>query len=172
MENQSIGSKEIVKSYGLLLGGTSILISIIQYALGDHLSPKPIYGTLSFALMAALIVVGIKKFKAANEGYLSFGEAAKIGVGIALVSAVISIVYNQLFMTFIEPDFMNQILLQQQEDMFNKGMSEKEIELAAQIGEKLKGPFISSAIGLVASAFIGFVISAITGAILKNTKEA
>ena len=53
--------------------------------------------------------MGIKKFKVDNYNLLSFGQAVKIGVGISIISALLTIVYNQVFANFIEPDFMNQI---------------------------------------------------------------
>jgi hypothetical protein len=171
MENNNNSGKAIILNYGLILGGIAILISLVQYSLGEHLSPKPIYGFISFGLMIVATILGIKKMKSENEGYISFGEAVKIGVGIAVVSAIISIIYNLIFMNFIEPDFIDQMLLKQEETMFDNGMNEKQIEAAMGMANKMKGPFISSAIGIVASAFFGFVISAITGAILKKSKE-
>lgn len=171
MENNNNSSKALILNYGLILGGIAILISLIQYALGEHLSPKPVYGIVSFVLMILAIVFGVKNLKKANHGYISFGEAIKVGVGIAVVSAIISIVYNLIFINFVEPDFIDQMLQKQEQDMFNKGMNEKQIEAAMGMANKMKGPFISSAVGIVASAFFGFVISAITGAIVKKSKE-
>lgn len=170
MENKNSG-KNIIVNYGLILGGIAILISLVQYSLGEHLTPNPIYGVISFGLMIAAIVLGIKKLKELNQGYISFGEAVKVGVGIAVVSALISIIYNLIFIYFIEPDFLDQMLQKQEEDMFNKGMKEEQIKAAMAMANKLKGPFISSAVGIVASAFMGFIVSAITGAIVKKSKE-
>lgn len=172
MERNHIKKNDLVKNYGLRLGAASVLISAVQYAMGQHLNPNSIFGTLSFALIVVAIVLGIKKQKAQNQGMISFGESVKIGVGISLVSAVIVIVYNQLFMNYIEPDFMEQILQMQEEEMFQNGLKEEDIEMAMEIGRKMKGPIISSAIGLVASAFFGFVIAAIAGLFLKNNKPS
>lgn len=169
MENTRQKSQKIIFQYGIALGIISIIVSLIQYILKDHLEPKPIYGGISFLLMIGAIVMGILNFKKSNEEAISFGEAVKIGVGISLISAIIAIIYNQLFIQFIEPDFMNQLLAKQEETMYANGMSEAEIEMGMKMAEKFKGPFISSAFGLVASAFFGFVIAAITGAIVKKT---
>ncbi|MFC2127599.1 DUF4199 domain-containing protein [Bacteroidota bacterium] len=171
MNSTKAQSKNIILNYGALLGGTSILISLIQYSLGQHLSPNMAYGLISIVIMILATFLGIKKLKSENGGFLTFGEAVKIGVGIAVVSAVISIIYNQVFMNFIEPDFMDQLIAKQEEDFFNRGMTEEQIEAAMKMTNKMKGPFISSAVGIVASAFIGFIISAITGAIMKQSQE-
>ncbi|WP_139956120.1 DUF4199 domain-containing protein [Flavicella sediminum] len=172
MDAAKANSKNIILNYGAILGATSILISLTQYVLGQHLSPNMIYGLLSIVIMILITFLAIRNFKATNDGFLSFGEAVKIGVGVAVISAVIAIIYNQLFMTFIEPDFMDQLIAKQEEDLFNKGLNEEQIEATMNMTNKMKGPFISSAIGIVASAFIGFIISAITGAIMKQSKEA
>jgi len=171
MENKTTTSKTIIINYGLILGGISIFISLIQYAVGDHLEQKKIYGIISFLLIIVAIILAVKNFKKNNEGYLSFGEAVKIGVGLCVVSSIIIITYNLIFMNFIEPDFMNQLLAKQEEMMFNNGMNEEQIKAAMAMAQKFKGPFISSAFGIIMSAFVGFVISAITGAILKNSRE-
>ena len=146
MENK-ISSKSTMLNYGLVLGLTSIFINLIAYAIGIHLDQDWRVGTLGFVAMIIIIVLGIKNFKSANDDLITWGQSVKIGVGISIISGLIGIIYNLIFINFIEPDFMNLMM------------------------EKFSSPAITSAIGIVAAAFFGFIISAIAGAIMKRTEE-
>ena len=60
--------------------------------------------------MIVIIVLGIRNFKSVNNNLITWGQSVKIGVGIAIVSALLGIIYNLIFMNFIEPEFMNQMM--------------------------------------------------------------
>jgi large-conductance mechanosensitive channel len=170
MENQA-SSKSIILNYGLYLGIASVLISLVNYAAGDYLKPHWSVSILSGILMIAMIVFAFKKFKEINSGFMSWGQAVKIGVGVTVVSAVISIVYQQLFQNFIEPEYMQQMMMMQEQAWTDAGMNSEGIDAAKEMMQKFQGPLISSAIGLVVAAFVGFVVAAITGAIMKQSAE-
>ena len=144
MENQA-NSKSFIINNGIILGVLGILISVINYAFGTHLDPHWSIGTLQFILMIAIIVLGISKFKKANGGFLSWGQGVKIDVGIAILSALISIIYNYIFVTFVEPDFMAQVMEVQNQKFLDQGMSQEQIEAANAMTEKFKSPLFTSA---------------------------
>ena len=50
-------------------------------------------------------------------------------------------------------------------------MTEEQIESSKSMMEKFSSPAITSAIGIIAAAFFGFIISAIAGAVMKKTEE-
>jgi len=121
--------------------------------------------------MIVVIILGIKNYKLANSNIISWGQAVKIGVGIAIVSAVIGIIYNLIFVNFIEPDFMAQMLEKQKLAWEEANMTTEQIEGAESMMKTFSSPAITSAIGIIAAAFFGFIISAIAGAIMKRTEE-
>jgi hypothetical protein len=170
MENQA-SSKSIILNYGLYLGIISVLVSLVLYATGNHLQPHWSVSVLNAIIMIVMIVMGMKKFKTDNGGFMSWGQAVKIGVGLTVVSTLIVIVYNLIFMNFIEPDFMNQMAAVQEQAWIDQGMTSEQIDGAKEMMQKFQGPVISSAIGLVFAAFISFIISAIAGAIMKQSAE-
>ena len=170
MENQA-SSKSIILNYGLYLGIISVLVSLVTYATGNHLQPHWSISVINVVIMVTMIVMGMKKFKSDNGGFMSWGQAVKVGVGLTMISTIIVIVYNMIFMNFIEPDFMNQMSAIQEQAWVDAGMSSEEIDAAKTMMQKFQGPVISSAIGLVVAAFLGFVISAISGAIMKESAE-
>tara|TARA_B110000495_G_scaffold61975_1_gene52661 strand:+ start:23 stop:544 length:522 start_codon:yes stop_codon:yes gene_type:complete len=170
MENQ-VSSKSTMLNYGLLLGVASIFINLAAYALGIHLDQDWRIGTLGFLAMIVIIVLGIRNFKSVNNNLITWGQSVKIGVGIAIVSALLGIIYNLIFMNFIEPEFMNQMMEKQVVAWEELNMTEEQIEANKSMMETFSSPGITSAIGIVAAAFFGFVISAIAGAIMKRTEE-
>lgn len=170
MENQA-SSKNIILNYGLYLGIASVLINLVVYATGDYLKPHWSVSVLGGVLMIGMIVFAFKKFKEINGGFMSWGQSVKIGVGLTVVSAIIVIAYQQLFQNFIEPEYMQQMMMMQEQAWIDAGMTSEGIDGAKEMMQKFQGPLISSAIGIVVAAFIGFVVSAITGAIMKQSAE-
>ena len=67
-----------------------------------------------------IIVYGLKAFKLENEGFLSVSESLKTGLAISLIAAIIGTIYNYVFMTFIEPDFVSQSIEIAREQMLSQ----------------------------------------------------
>ena len=170
MENQA-DSKNIILNYGLYYGILSILVSLVTYALGKHLEQGMTSMFVGLAIMIAFIILGIKKFKDDNNSFISWGQSVKIGVGIVVVGVLIAIVYQQIFINFIEPDFMNQMAEKTRQTLFDAGLTTEQIDAQMKMQEKFQGPLISSAMGIVVGALVGFIFSAIIGAIMKKTEE-
>lgn len=171
MENQ-VNSKQIIINYGLMLAGASILMSLIQYATGTHLEQSWTVAIIGFALLITVIVLAIKKFKSSNRGYISWGQAVKVGVGVAIISGLIGAVYQYVFMNFIEPDMLNLIAEKQQQTLLDQGYSEEQIEASIEMGKKFQGPGIMAAMSVIGSAIFGFIVSAIAGAIMKKDENS
>ena len=126
MENK-ISSKNTMLNYGLVLGLASIFINLIAYAIGIHLDQDWRVGTLGFVAMIIVIVLGIKNFKAINSNLITWGQSVKIGVGISIISALIGIIYNLIFINFIEPDFMTLLMEKQVVAWEELNMTEEQI---------------------------------------------
>lgn len=101
---------------------------------------------------------------------MNFSEALKVGVGIALIGAILGVLYQMIFMNFIEPDFMENIMAIRKQEMIaeNPNMSKQDIENASAMMEKFSGPAISAAFGLIGGIFLGLIISLISGLVLKK----
>ncbi|PKP11169.1 MAG: DUF4199 domain-containing protein [Bacteroidetes bacterium HGW-Bacteroidetes-3] len=173
MENQEVSPKQIMLNYGLMLGFASILISVALYAMGKTYDPHWSVGVFSTLITVVVIILGIKKIKELNGGFLSLSEALKTGLGIALVSGLIFVVYNLIFVTFIEPEYFARMLEVQQQKMLETypNFSDEQLEASSEMAKKMSGPFINSAIIVIGSLFLGFVISLIGGLIMKKSDE-
>jgi hypothetical protein len=165
MENQ-LSSKSFMVNNGIILGVASILFALVLYATGNHLSPH-----WSAIIFIGIIIYGIKQFKEANDHFLSWGQGVKIGVGVAIVGSLIVVIYNYLFMNFIEPDFMNQMMEVQNQTYLDQGLTEEQIEAANKMTSSFSTPGIMAAVGIISYAIGGFIVSAIGAAIMKKSEE-
>jgi len=174
MENQTNTTtpKKIMLNYGLIFGFVSILISVTNYAVGNIYKPHWSVQVISFLAAIAFIVMGLKKVKESNGGNLTLGESLKTGLGIMLIGAIIGLIYTYIFMTFIEPNYMNNMMeLQQQKMQANPNMTDEQIEAGMKIAKKFSGFGVIAIAGILWSLFLGFVISLIAGLIMKKAPE-
>ena len=170
MENQA-NSNNIILNYGLYYGLVSVIIGVISYAMGKHLEQGIVNMLIGLVVMTLFIVLATKKFKTDNGGFMSWGQGVKIGVGTVVVGVIIAIIWQQIFINFIEPDFMTQMAEKTRQTLLDAGLNEEQIEAQMEMQEKFQGPVISSALGIVVGAFVGFIFSAITSAIMKKSEE-
>jgi len=173
MENQKSSSKQIMLNHGMILGLVSVLMSVVIYAMGLIYEQDWKVALLSFIIMAVITFMGLKKFKEGNNNLLSLGQALKIGLGIALIGGIIGVLYNQIFINFIEPDFMENMMKVGEQKMLeqNPNMTDEQLEVAKGMQEKMSSPLIGAAFGIIGSLFFGFIISLIEGLILKRTED-
>ena len=169
MENQKDTIKKIAFNYGIIWGLLSIVLSVIAYVTENHIE-RPMWLTIAgLAIMAGIIVYGLKAFKLENEGYLSVSESLKVGLAISLIAAIITAIYNYIFITVIEPDYVIQMLEFSTEQMViqNPDMTQEQMDMATGITEKMMTPTIMTAMGIIVPLFLGFITSLICGLILK-----
>ena len=173
MENQTTSTKQIALTYGLILGFVSIAFAVVLYTMGKHLDGGSLNTIGSLVITIGIIVFGLRTFKIGNGGFLSLSEALKTGLAIVLIGTIISLLYTYVFMTYIEPDFMSQMMeLQQQKALeANPNLTDEQLEAMETMTKKFSSPMIIMAVGLVWSLFIGFIISLIAGLIMKKAPE-
>ena len=170
METTKASSKKVILNYGLLLGILSVILGVVLYVTNAYLNPSFIYTIIGFLILIVVISLGIKAYKTENGGYLSLGEAIKVGIGIALIGGIITAIWTVLLMNFIEPDYMAQMMDLQREKMLasNPNMSDAQIDQVMEMSAKFASPWISTAVQLVGSLFFGLIIALVAGLIMKN----
>ncbi|CAL2080966.1 DUF4199 domain-containing protein [Tenacibaculum sp. 190524A02b] len=170
MENQT-NNKSIILNYGLILGFISILPGIVKYAIGgDFLEEDMVTGSIGIIASIALVVLAIKKCKSNNNGFLSWGEGLKIGMGVVVISMIISLCYLLIFTNLIEPNFKQLAIEKTEQQWIESGMSDEQIEISRDMVSKYFNLSLFGSI-VIMSLFFGFIISAISSAIMKKTEE-
>lgn len=175
MENnntsQKTDMKKIMINMGLLLAVISILINVINYTFGDNIfEPHWAVQTIGFIIMIVAIVYGIKQYKASNENYLKLVEALKVGLGIALIAALVGVLYFIVFVNFIEPTYFEQYISFQRDAAIesNPDISIEQIDAGLKMSEPFMNTGFFAGIQVIMGLFLGFIISLIAGLVLKR----
>jgi len=172
METQKSPLKQIAINYGMLLALLSIGLSVVVYVTDNHLERPWWASLLSFLIMVYVLVAGLKFFRKNNDNFLSLGESLKVGLAISLIAGIIVAIFNYIFTTLIEPDFVNQMLEVTRENMIatNPEMTQEQMDMAMGISEKMMQPGIMVAIAIVITLFFGFIISLVSGLIMQRKR--
>ncbi len=156
-------------NYGILLGVIMVLIAVIMYVTGMPLKGIQWPQYLYYLFFPLIIILGIKAYKAQNEGFLSLGEALKTGIAIALISGLIYVVYIILFNYVIDPEYNNKIIEMVRDQMLESpDISEAQVEQTMGFVKKMSDPVIGSSVWIGLSLFFGLIYSLIGGLVMKN----
>jgi hypothetical protein len=161
--------------YGVLFGVIMILEFVIMYIIGMRslvgTSAGVIVNIANYLVLPLLFIyLGCINYKKnLNNGFISFGEALKVGVSIAFIAALIYGLFNIAF-NFIYPDFINEMISITQDDMIkqNPNITSKEMEMGIEMMKKFMNPLIVLPVTLAMYSFFGLIYSLIVGAIVKN----
>ncbi|MDC8000444.1 DUF4199 domain-containing protein [Aequorivita todarodis] len=170
METQTTSLKKIALNYGVLLALLSIALQVISYVLDVHIDRPWWLTVLQLLISVSVIVYGIKAFKTENSGFLTLSQALKAGLAISLVAGIIAVIFNFIFMNYIDPDFIQKTLDFSREQMLEKNpdMTQEQIDMAMSMSAKFMSPWIMSAFAIIATLFFGFIISLFAGLIMKK----
>ena len=166
MEQQH-SQKNLIFTYGILLGVLTILISVIKYMTGNHLERTFIDSVIGIVLMIALIVIPIRIFKKQNNTKLTLSESIKIGLGISAVYAVLYVFYMFIFANYIEPNFVSDLMEIEVQKLEDQNLPSEQLNQAIETMDGFMMPIMYVSI-LIMSLIIGLIISLISGLALKK----
>ena len=170
METQPVSIKKIALNYGVLLALLSIVLQVISYVLDAHIDRPWWLSVLQMVISVAVLTMGIKAYKTGNAGYLTIGQALKTGVAISLIAGIIAVVFNYIFINYIDPDFIQKTLEFSHDQMIesNPNMAQKDIDMAMDLSARFMSPLWMSAFALLGTLFFGFIISLVIGLVMKK----
>ena len=169
MEAQKPTISKFAMNYGLILGLIMILISVITYVTGMALEGKQWPNFIYYIIFPVVIFYSISQYKKNNAGLLSLGEAIKIGLLIAIISAIVYAIYGLIFNYIIDPDFMGQAMDVAREKLLeNPNMTEEMVDQQMEWVEKFSNPALGTAFWIAASAIFGLIYSLIAGLVMKK----
>jgi len=153
-------------NWGGILGLILIVYSLALYLL--DLSESQPAQWVSYLVMAALIFLASKAKRDELGGFISYGQALGIGVGVAFFSSIMVAFYTYIFFHFIDPDMLEQLILRAEDQLYDNGMPDDQIEMAMSYTRKLMQPGPMAAMVVLTYTLVGFVVSLITSAIVKK----
>lgn len=162
--------QKLALTYGVLMGLFSILLSVIVYTMGSFIE-KPIWSTILITFVGfAITFYAIHQYRDQLGGYLNLGQAMKMGIAVAVIGGAIAALSNYIFMTYIEPGTVEQMIELGRRQMEESGnnLSDEQIEMSLEMSRKFMHPGIMAAMGIISSVFMGVIYSLVSGLILQK----
>ncbi len=166
-ENQpSVAS--VALKYGLLGGLIIVIYTAILMTLG--MGTNKLLASLGYIIMIAALVLAMQNFKKENHGYMSYGQGLGVGTLASVIMGLLGGIFMYIYTSFIDPNYMESIMDQQIADLEARGMSDEQIDAAIAMTEKFSNPAMTIVSSLIGYLVIGFILSLIISAIIKNRR--
>jgi hypothetical protein len=166
--------------YSLVYGGLSgaVAISVLVFSLAFNLpnhSHSLWFGYLVMLVALSLIFVGVKRYRDVEcGGVVSFGRAFMIGLGIALVAAVIYALGWELYLAVSGKDFMadytGSILDRMRADGATPAAIAAKTAEMRDMAEAYRNPLFRLPMTFVEIFPVGLVVTLVSAALLRNPK--
>lgn len=170
MEN--ISSKKIIYQYGLYTGLVSVVWGVVQFSMGTHLENDIVSQIFGAAILIAGIVLGQLAYRKENGGFVTYNQCLKIGVGIGLILAIISLAYWFVLTNFADPDTNLKMMQIQYAEMASSNP-----EITSQFTEQeyidnaLPWLWVTYPAILLMILFFSLMFSLCTGIIIKRKAD-
>ena len=166
-ENQPSVTAVALK-YGLITALVGIVYSLILMI--SDLGDNRWLSSLSYIILIVGIVLAMKQYKANNYGYMAYGQGLGIGTLVSAIFGLLSGLFTWLYTSFIDPEYMARVMEKQRIQMIQQGIPEEQIEAGMKMAENFKGPLMMILGTAVITLIIGFILSLIISAIIKNNR--
>ncbi len=166
-----MNSRKFAMNYGAVLGLCLVAIASVMWSFGVDKSGSILPTILNNVLIITGIVYTIIQFRdTENSGFISYSESLKLGTTIAFFSSVILAFYTFIFINYIEPNTLNEILQQAEQAILesNPEISDEELDLALEMTNKFVQPHWMLILGVLGGTFMGFIYSLIISIFVKK----
>ena len=170
MEKNKVNASKLILNNGVVLGIVGVIIQLIFYSLNQSTNQSWYMSAIPMLAIVVAIVLTFKAFKVENESFMTIGEGLKLGIGVVMISTVIGVLYTYIFINFIEPDFLANMVELQRETLMSQNFSDEQIEMSIKAYEMMSSTWILIATNLIGGLFIGFIFSLIISVIMKKNR--
>lgn len=171
MEQQKPKTGKFALNFGALMGGISIIFVLMLYFMDMHYQGGTAVIVVSVLITLAVIIAALSSFKKANNGYMSFAQGLKIGVGACLVGGILSMIFNLILANVIDPEMASKQLAIAEANLVEMGLSREQIDAQLEMSKKFQAPWIQAAFGLIFSIFMGFALTLIPALVMKKKES-
>jgi len=158
-------------NYGAVLGLCLVAIASVMWSFGVDKSGSMLPTILNNGLIIAGITYTIIVFRdTENSGFISYSDSLKLGTSVAFFSSVILAFYTFIFINYIEPNTLNEILQQAEQAILESKpeISDEELDLALEMTDKFIQPHWMLILGILSGTFMGFIYSLIISIFVKK----
>jgi len=167
MEQKSIFSSSLVA--GVLVSVALIIFRLVLFLLDVDKESYIQFGYyIVFALGLAWATYSVRNSKL--DGFATYGRAFMIGLYASISIAVIMAVYTYVYMKYIDPSFVDNLLVNAEDKMIetNPDMSEDDLNKALEMTKIFMQPGLMSVFSIFGSIITGALLSIIIAIFAKR----
>tara|TARA_B100002003_G_C13999863_1_gene482743 strand:+ start:321 stop:839 length:519 start_codon:yes stop_codon:yes gene_type:complete len=169
MEN-STSVKSVAYPFGIALALYSILYLVLIYVFNIS-ETNWIVGLISKIIEISIFIFALITFKKKNGNIISLKQALKVGLGVAVIGGLIAAVYIFIHYTYIYPEYLQKMYDTQVLAMSEQGLTAEQMEGSMTWLEYISSPWVYSAMAILGNLIFGFIISLLTGLIIRNDQK-
>ena len=158
-------------NYGAYLGLGLVLISFTVYILGLEEQKSIIPSLLNNFLIIGAIAYSVTIYRDNfNNSFVSYSQSLKIGTSVVFFASVILAFYTYIFVTFINPEYLENIIKIAEQEILNSDpeISDEDLDLALSMTQKMLQPQWMSTLSVLGGTFMGFFYSLIISFFVKK----
>lgn len=160
-------------THGMITAALLILFSLLTYAL-DMMQNRAL-GFVTFILLVGGMYYGTKTYRDRYlNGFISYGKAFTSTFTIALIASVVLAVYIFLFYKFFDPDMVQVIREEAEQEMLRRDpeISDQELEMALSWTQRFTTPGWMAVFGFITNAVVSIILALIISVFLKKEDPA
>lgn len=159
--------------YGGLIALAGAVLTFGMDAAGLEADPasSQLLGLVGLLFPIIGIVLAIRSAKNADPGPFSFGDGFKQGALVSLVAAVLAAVFTYLYVTAVNPDYLDAVRAATEAQLRERGLTGPEFEQAQSLQAGMSTPGAVSSIGFMTQLILGLIVSAVAAAILRRKEQ-
>jgi len=175
MKTQKPKIVKLILKYSVILAAINIIYAITLMMFALHYKNNIVKFILPLIALVAIITRSISDYKKMNQNFLKLIDALKVGMLIAVISAILITGYKIAFDTFIEPDFYLKHLEANRSAMFethvnrNPGMTPEQFDMDMEEA-RIRFWKPQYTLILLAQTLLGLGIAFCTGWLLRKSK--
>jgi hypothetical protein len=154
--------------YGLLIGLAGILVDFLTRISGiSVLIYSLVAGLLSLVILVGGIIAAHKAFRQGNDAVMTFTQGMVIALVIAMTSSLLAVVFNYLYVNYVDPDFVARMKSEMAAFMERNRLPQEQIDQSLAKFDDMSptpGKALLNGIknGLIGGTLLGAIISAFT----------
>ncbi len=154
-------------TYGLITGAVVIVYSLLMYIANLYMNKW--VSSISYLFLLGGMVWGTLEYrKKAGNGFITYGQAFTSSFIIGMIAGVLVTIYSFIFIQYINPGMINEIIEQARVQMQDKNLTEDQIEAALDMTRKFTTPGLMTVFGLGAYALVSAILGLIAAIFLKK----
>lgn len=156
--------------FGLLNGGIAILWSLVMYITGLNRSANAQWiNILQLAIPIVCMVMVVKEYRSSTgNGWISFGKAFNQSFIVGLIGGLISTAFYFIYISVIDPSFIDFQKSMQLQKLEERGMSEEIIQKSSEQMSFFMSPAMQSLFGILFVLIMSSLLALIIAAIFKK----